>query len=363
MVTIHVIIPVYNAIKYLRDAVDSILNQPYKGISIVLVNDGSTDGSGALCDALAAENSRISVIHQKNAGVSAARNAGIEAVLETAGVADYIAFLDADDFWCPNAFSESAFGAPPSPSSNPLIARGTIICNQSATRFSANNQYSNARTQEGFRSIWNVGGHLGSCLYPVALFLNYSIRFIPGLRYAEDKIFQMQCVFLSANVQFLPTPLYVYRDNDTSAMKKLSGIPAIENYLPIIDGWISSDDFVNRYQPITGHELRAGRVLAGLFFLEMAAKHYKQWRPRAELMDVLLSHPRYDLVEQMRPQDVSVKQFQDRNLFLKHHRLFKLKYNLLGIIPAVGRMLLRVPLIAQWRSRKKYPLTELPVNQ
>ncbi len=80
---IHVIIPVYNAIKYLRAAVDSVLDQPYKGINIILVDDGSTDGSGALCDMLAAESNRVSVIHQENTGVSAARNAGIEAVLET----------------------------------------------------------------------------------------------------------------------------------------------------------------------------------------------------------------------------------------------------------------------------------------
>ena len=217
---IHVIIPVYNAEKYLRDAVDSVLNQPYTGIDVVLVDDGSPDRSGALCDALAAENSRISVIHQENAGVSAARNAGIEAVLKTAGDADYIAFLDADDFWYPNVVSESFCDFLSTLSANSLVALGTVSCNQTVTRFAVSHQYSHAHTREGFRSIWSVGGHLGSCFYPAGLFLKYSIRFLPGLRYAEDKIFQMQCVFLSDSVQFFPASLYIYRDNDTSAMKK-----------------------------------------------------------------------------------------------------------------------------------------------
>ena len=98
MAFIHVIIPVYNAKKYLREAVRSVLIQPCKDIEIILVNDGSTDGSADLCDELAAEESRISVIHQQNQGVSAARNAGIEKVLER-GTDGYIAFLDADDMW------------------------------------------------------------------------------------------------------------------------------------------------------------------------------------------------------------------------------------------------------------------------
>lgn len=94
---LHVIIPVYNVEKYLRQCVESVLSQPLQDLDIVLVDDGSPDNSGVICDELAARDSRISVIHQTNAGVSAARNAGIESVLETAGDADYIAFLDADD--------------------------------------------------------------------------------------------------------------------------------------------------------------------------------------------------------------------------------------------------------------------------
>ena len=78
---ICVVIPVYNAKKYLYEAVSSVLNQKYKKIEIILIDDGSCDGSSEICDNLAQRSERIFVIHQKNSGVSAARNAGIDYVL------------------------------------------------------------------------------------------------------------------------------------------------------------------------------------------------------------------------------------------------------------------------------------------
>lgn len=85
MALIHVIIPVYNAVRFLRDAVRSVLEQPCKDIEIILVDDGSTDGSAELCDELVVTDARISVLHQQNQGVSVARNNGIEYVLGGGG--------------------------------------------------------------------------------------------------------------------------------------------------------------------------------------------------------------------------------------------------------------------------------------
>ena len=90
---ISVIIPVYNAEKYLESCVQSVLQQETESeYEIILVNDGSRDGSPELCDCLARQDGRIRVIHQVNQGVSAARNAGI-----AAASGEYILFLDSDD--------------------------------------------------------------------------------------------------------------------------------------------------------------------------------------------------------------------------------------------------------------------------
>lgn len=89
---ISVIIPVYNVAPYLREAVDSAVNQTYRNLEIIMVDDGSTDGSGDICDEYASRDPRITVIHQKNCGVSSARNAGLDRA-----TGEYIAFLDSDD--------------------------------------------------------------------------------------------------------------------------------------------------------------------------------------------------------------------------------------------------------------------------
>ena len=75
---VSVIIPVYNSKTYLRECIESATNQTYSNLEIILLNDGSTDDSGALCDSFAQEDSRIKVIHKENSGVSDTRNKGVE---------------------------------------------------------------------------------------------------------------------------------------------------------------------------------------------------------------------------------------------------------------------------------------------
>lgn len=90
---LSVIIPVYNVEKYLKRCVDSIINQTYENLEIILVDDGSPDKSGGICDEYAKTDKRIKVIHQENAGLSGARNSGI-----SAAKGDFITFVDSDDW-------------------------------------------------------------------------------------------------------------------------------------------------------------------------------------------------------------------------------------------------------------------------
>lgn len=97
MPVISVIVPVYQAEPFLRTCIDSVLGQTFRDLELILVDDGSTDGSGALCDQAAREDSRVRVIHKENGGVSRARNDGV-----AAAQGDYLAFCDADDYILPN---------------------------------------------------------------------------------------------------------------------------------------------------------------------------------------------------------------------------------------------------------------------
>ena len=113
MMKLSIIVPIYNVERYLRKCVDSLLAQDYEDYEIILVDDGSTDDSGAICDEYAASSLSaagtssfseadhsiipIRVIHQPNAGLSAARNAGIKCAN-----GEYLCFVDSDDYWEPN---------------------------------------------------------------------------------------------------------------------------------------------------------------------------------------------------------------------------------------------------------------------
>ena len=102
---ISVIVPVYNTEAYLKECVDSIVNQTYQNLEILLVDDGSTDNSGAMAEKFALEDKRVRVFHKENGGSSSARNLGIK---EATG--EYIGFIDSDDYIEPDMYELLAEG-------------------------------------------------------------------------------------------------------------------------------------------------------------------------------------------------------------------------------------------------------------
>ena len=102
---ISVIVPVYNIKEYLPRCVSSIINQTYEKLEIILVNDGSNDGTGALCDELAKQDSRSKVYHKENGGSSSARNLGI-----SKATGEYLAFVDSDDYVSPEMYQRLVEG-------------------------------------------------------------------------------------------------------------------------------------------------------------------------------------------------------------------------------------------------------------
>ena len=96
---ISIIVPIYNVEGYVSTCIDSLLRQTYSHLQIILVDDGSTDRSGAICDKYARQDTRIEVIHQENAGLSAARNSGLKRA-----IGELIAFVDGDDYVHPQMY-------------------------------------------------------------------------------------------------------------------------------------------------------------------------------------------------------------------------------------------------------------------
>ena len=215
---ISVIVPVYNSRKYLTECVKSICNQTYPNIELILVDDGSYDGSEILCEELKKKDSRIKVIHKKNAGVSAARNDGIEACC-----GDYITFVDSDDFITPRYCEYLLYlcksnGADVSLTNQPLrIQKNDKIKSEfdgqdNIELWSGLEAAQNMLYYKVVISSWNK-------MYSKGLLDRYNIRFRENLSYGEGFQFVINCFIHSKLVASGGKRLYCYRvDNDNSVM-------------------------------------------------------------------------------------------------------------------------------------------------
>ena len=137
--TVSVIVPVYNVASYLPEALDSIVNQTYKDLEIIIVDDGSTDDSASICEKYASSDSRIKVIHQDNRGLSGARNTGL-----AHATGDLVSFIDSDDSLSP-VFIESLVNAMESSSAPIAVCRFAVIeTSGSLSGVAASSEFPNA---------------------------------------------------------------------------------------------------------------------------------------------------------------------------------------------------------------------------
>ncbi len=226
--TISVIVPVYNAEKYLDRCVESIVAQTYKNLEIILVDDGSTDNSPAICDAWAKKDSRIRVIYKKNGGVSSARNAGLDAC-----TGDYIGFADADDWMEPDMYevligNAKRYSADKSSCGYIYYGQQAVCAPAETCRVLQSSDEIRLRIVSGeHNAVW-------CAIYSRSVVGD--IRFDESLKVAEDWLFNYQvCLKMSSEV-IVNTPLYHYEDNIESAMhgineKKISDRISVLEYI------------------------------------------------------------------------------------------------------------------------------------
>ena len=218
---ISVIVPVYNVETYIRKCVSSITEQTYSNIEIILVDDGSTDYGGKLCDALALEDMRIRVLHKPNGGLSDARNVGLDAAR-----GDYIAFVDSDDYIHPQMLQLLYEG---------IVKNGAqlSVCGFKRVWEGQNNK----NTRGGYREIeWTLlekdeekvkymlgdGIHIAftvawNKLYKKELFAQ--IRYPVGKLY-EDEFTTYKLLHRASVIAYTAVPLYFYVQRSGSIMQK-----------------------------------------------------------------------------------------------------------------------------------------------
>ena len=211
------IIPVYNVEKYIERCVRSVMNQDYENTEIILIDDGSPDSSGCMIDSLAAEDSRIHVIHQKNTGVSGARNTGLDA---SAG--EYILFIDGDDYIEPGYASHFV----------DLIER--CDADMALSRcFIHDDRAENASLQKPVDVITGenaceqlylnkIGVGVCNKIYRRRFLDLHQIRFHTEYWFAEGMTFNIECFCHCEKVAVSMAPLYHITVNSESATRKFN---------------------------------------------------------------------------------------------------------------------------------------------
>ncbi|MBQ8621499.1 MAG: glycosyltransferase [Oscillospiraceae bacterium] len=230
---ISVIVPVYNVERYLRRCVASIREQTLKDLEIILVDDGSPDGCPVMCDAFAAEDPRIQVIHKKNAGLGYARNSGMELA-----TGEYIGFVDSDDFIRPEMY-ELLYKAATEIGADVAYAGIAFVQNGKETgkyRFTEKKQVWEGKSQlknllmdmlcaePGCPKDSKYGASVGSGIFRRALLEDNGIRFFSEREYvSEDGLFDIDVLTRADKAVMIPEICYSYDYNPDSLTKVYRG--------------------------------------------------------------------------------------------------------------------------------------------
>ncbi len=225
---LSVIVPVYNVEKYLRQCVDSILGQTLRELELILVDDGASDGSGAICDEYAgADPERVKVLHIDNGGQGRARNFALDIMQ-----GDYVGFIDSDDWIDPGMYEK-------------LVDKATetgadaVFCDFMAKYADGREEYLRACCQEHRLSS------AGSCCNKIfRRGLIGDVRFPSGLWY-EDFYFSARMLMKSKHSEYIREPLYLYRIGQPSTMHNNNAGKNLDmlTVLNMLEGHMEREDF------------------------------------------------------------------------------------------------------------------------
>ncbi len=214
---VSIIVPVYNVEKYLSRCVDSVLNQTYKNLEIILVDDGSKDGSPQICDGYKNKDSRIKVIHKQNGGLSSARNAGLDVAK-----GDYVAFVDSDD-WIETDFIERLRTLIVETNSDMSACtfcrtKGDVakrLCFDKDVEFIIDKKFDFVFSENSY------AGYACNKMFKRDIFEKKKLRFDESIFNGEDFPFVLEYLQYAQKIAFTREDLYYYYFRETSIMQSV----------------------------------------------------------------------------------------------------------------------------------------------
>jgi glycosyltransferase involved in cell wall biosynthesis len=211
MTQISVIVPIYNTEKYLDRCIQSILAQTYTDFELLLVDDGSTDTSGAICDKYAEQDSRVRVFHKENGGVSSARNMGLDNAQ-----GEWVTFVDADD-WLENGYLE-------------IFMKNTeeLTCQSFHSYYEGQKEawdttiYNTNGINNYIEQLYNkrILGYCWGILFKTQIIRDNNIKFYSDVKFREDEIFVLEYISYIKGITFINEYGYNYNRPDWSKYDK-----------------------------------------------------------------------------------------------------------------------------------------------
>lgn len=251
--TVSIIVPVYNVEDYLRKCIYTITNQTYTDIEIILVDDGSTDSSGIICDEVALLDSRIKVIHKKNGGLSDARNAGIQIAN-----GEWLTFIDSDDY-VTNDYIEYLLNLIIENDADISIATYTYVSEKKEITH-ANDELVVMNDEEAIkRMLLNTGFDMGtwSKMYRTEYFSNISF---PVGKLFEDSLTTYQILSKASKIVFSSKSIYYYVNRSNSIVNDSFNVKKFD----LIEMNQLNEKFINKTYPNLKDEVKR-RVIWSYF--------------------------------------------------------------------------------------------------
>ena len=204
---LSVIMPAYNAARYIERSMDSVLSQSHRELELIIVNDGSTDDTAAVVSRIAEKDSRVRLITVENGGPAMARNHGLDSI---SADSDYVMFIDADDELLPGAIDYALSGA----DGAELVIFGFTILSADGKRrdyFEPDCRLDEGSLGQALPRLYmaNMLNQVWAKLFSARLLRDKSLRF-PDFRWGEDRLFIFDCLERSQKVQVLPGCCYLY---------------------------------------------------------------------------------------------------------------------------------------------------------
>lgn len=287
---ISIIIPVYNAEKLLADCIDSILNQTVNYWNLILVDDGSTDNSNAICNEFAKNERRINVISQRNGGPGKARNTGIDAC-----TTEWFTFVDADDKLSPDYLAN--FHIEKCTNRNVLSCQGykrvDLLGNELEEKVDLNNMVYKGKDflERAFRenNLYNFGQSVGK-LYNKFICDENHLRLNAGIRWSEDHLFYLQYLMYINEIHTHSGTLYLYQLDEDHLSLTHRDLPYTEALDIFRNIYSAADALVQKYaleKSLVIGAIRYHSVVAG--FSNVIRSLYREEKNKSKRLKILES--------------------------------------------------------------------------